>query len=387
MHGLFSPTSGSGCGKGAAQASKRRRRAGGAAAPQLRQLRRRPPLLTRWGLRTACRHIPSPEGLAGANAGPTRGQTGACPAPTARLLHRIDRAFKCAAQGGDRARRPSRHPVGSNRCRRPGRRRLRPRSPHLSSPTRGCPADFKSYRGHATVGPLAEGLTCVVGPNGGGKSVVVGAVRGEVGGSLAACGRLGTRGMRLATLGALNLPHPPPRSHIAPWGTLLLPPERHALAQQLHSRMTPHKQDFCHASQGEAIAFALGGGKGMLRAKSLASLINQAAREQDGATHAQVGGGTRGRVRLGAASARRQAAAPTNLWHGPVFQSPPALRQSPRWRCTFNRVAAPPAVHGKWGAAPPTPCFPCGARCVQTAHRRQRCGLEAPRTAACAGRR
>ena len=32
---------------------------------------------------------------------------------------------------------------------------------------------FKSYRGSATVGPLAPGLVCVVGPNGAGKSVIV----------------------------------------------------------------------------------------------------------------------------------------------------------------------------------------------------------------------
>ena len=40
--------------------------------------------------------------------------------------------------------------------------------------------------------------------------------------------------------------------------------------------------------QGEAIAFALGGTKRMLRAKSHAALINDAARQEDGATSAQV---------------------------------------------------------------------------------------------------
>lgn len=58
----------------------------------------------------------------------------------------------------------------------------------------------------------------------------------------------------------------------------------------LHTTVNPMLCLPSCAVQGEAIAFALGGNKRMLRAKSLASLINQAARRNDGAARAQVRG-------------------------------------------------------------------------------------------------
>ena len=51
-------------------------------------------------------------------------------------------------------------------------------------------------------------------------------------------------------------------------------------------------------AQGEALAFVLGGAKRMLRAKSLASLINQDAVREDRDASAQVGHGRLLRARV-----------------------------------------------------------------------------------------
>jgi hypothetical protein len=92
---------------------------------------------------------------------------------------------------------------------------------------------FKSYRERVTLRSLGR-FSCIIGPNGCGKSVLV---------------------------GARPCPPPPPPSQSWP---------------------RPAAQATClllRVLQGEAIAFVLGGNKKMLRAKNLQSLVNQEAQE------------------------------------------------------------------------------------------------------------
>ena len=135
-------------------------------------------------------------------------------------------------------------------------------------------AGFKSYRGRALVGAPFHPFTCVVGPNGCGKSVVVSGAGARAG----ALDRL--------VPGAWCLVPPGRRRRLQParpswnrWHKAVHSDTRCIPAGIAGARLciqTPTASLLPAHTQGEAIAFALGGNASMMRARNLGSLVNHA---------------------------------------------------------------------------------------------------------------
>lgn len=219
-----------------------------------------------------------------------------------------------------------------------------------------------------------------MGPNGGGKSVVVRARAPP------ACRGLLHEVMNMRTPSSWNgVPTLSIQLH-APLRPL---PCMHAACGAMRAR--PRRAAArVQTAQGEAIAFALGGTRSMLRAKSLAALINQAATREDGAGSATVRGGgavqharpgmqcgrqrAHGHERANAAGAMSACTATCErqaCMHGRCCPIALHARTRPlpahRSRCTL--AMRPPAAAAQAARPPARRCCLCAARCAPTAAR------------------